>query len=148
MRRTRILLVCVLAVGVSVAASGCGAFEVLTLASAGAKLAAGDVGELTAAEWEVLTGAAADATGTPALALTPEEAAALVVFLDANNIQSFDDFENFDVTNPPQGLDELAAAFSGRYPDVDWDDPDAVNQWFEQYGDDIAAALQDQFNMS
>lgn len=145
MKKARIVMVFVLAAGVGVAASGCGTVELMTLASATAKLAAGDVGELTPAEWEVLTSTAADATGQPGLALTPEEAAALVAFLDANNIQSVDDFNNFDISNPPQGLDDLATAFSSRYPDVNWDDPDAVNQWFEQYGQEIADALAAQF---
>ncbi len=119
--------VCALfACGLSVSVTGCFGDNIL---SATAKLLGGQISQLTPAEIQILNEAvlgviASQNPGFTPTPLTQPQAAALVSFFKANNINSFEDFERLkqqvaDDPNAIQGLDELAAAFEGADTGID-----------------------------
>lgn len=129
MKIKRVLLVVALCGACVFGSVGCGA---LALPSALAKLAAGNVGDLTPEEILALSQVAADFINSQnpgaAVELTPEQAAAIANFLDQNNVTTLEELEALFMeaeTNPDAivGLDELAAAFEGTADDFD---PDSV----------------------
>lgn len=127
-RYVRVLIV----VGIAIGATGC-APQVNDLISGGMKLANGQVGALTAAELKAVSdtvlGVAGAELGQNFDPLTLEQAQALVVFLQVNGIETFDDIEAFvaQAEQDPsviQGLDDLAAAFPGAEVNFDEDNFD------------------------
>lgn len=129
MKIKRVLLVIAMCGACVFGSVGCGT---LALPSALAKLAAGNVGDLTPEEILALSQVAADFINSQepgaAVELTPEQAAAIATFLDQNNVTTLDELEALFMeaeANPDAivGLDELAAAFEGTADDFD---PDSV----------------------
>lgn len=127
---------------VLVISSGC---EVSILASAGAKLANNQVGDLTADEIRVLSQIAAEAInannpGAGAIVLNQQQSQALVDFFNCNNVQTTQDFQNLSAnaqSNPGsvQCLDQLAAAFQGTNQAFDPNavTPEQLNAIFGQF---------------
>lgn len=120
-------LCCAFLVGaLFVGTSGC---DALVLPSALAKLANSSLGDLTADEIRVLTQIAAEvinsqAPGAGATGLTQGQSQAIVNFLDANNVGTFEELQTLleqAQGNPAaiQGLAELAAAFAGTNQSFD-----------------------------
>ncbi len=143
MKVARISICTLMTVGIAFGATGCGVFdEMLTLASGATKLASGQTGDLTANEWEVMSGMAASLGGDSALALSTTEAQALVDFFAVNDVDDFSDFDN--ASEDLQGLNDLATAFASRADgqDVDFEDPEAVQEFFQSYLRDIGESLQ------
>ncbi len=140
-KKTKMAVCMLLIAALGGGAAGCGTFEVFTLASAAGKLASNQVGTLTAAEWQLLSSTAANLTGVPEIALTAEEAQAIVDFMSSNGYVSFDDFES----HPPsvESLQALAEAFSGRVDEMQYDltDPDDVKEFFEHYLQELGNGL-------
>lgn len=130
MKRSSKFLGLLLAGGIFVGSAGC---DVLILPGALAKLANSAVGDLTASEIRVLSQVAVEvinsqAPGTNAMPLTEAQAQALVDFLDANNVVTFEELETLlnEAQGDPsaiQGLAELAAAFAGGDQEFDPDNP-------------------------
>jgi hypothetical protein len=130
--------VCITLAGlIGAAASGCMATPLNDLISAGLKIANNQMSQLTASEVKALSDAAVtmvnSQTGGAGQSLTDAQAAAVVEFLVANQINSPQDIEGVirqgeaDHGSVP-GLAELAAAFG-----LDPNDPDpgAVRHVFE-----------------
>ena len=71
-----------------------------SMLSAMSKITAGNIGDLTADEIQILT----DAYGYygESAALSDEEAQAIVDWLDQNNVQTVGDLENTGITPPPE----------------------------------------------
>lgn len=113
-----------------VGTAGC---DTLVLPSALAKLANSALGDLTADEIRVLTKMAADLInsqipGANAAALTQAQSQAIVDFLDANNVTTFEELQMLidQAQGDPsaiQGLDALAAAFAGSNQSFDPNNP-------------------------
>jgi len=131
----------VLIAALGAGSTGCGTFEVFTLASAAGKLANNQAGTLTAAEWQLLSSTAANLAGEPELALTAAEAQAIVAFMSTNGYVSFDDLGS----NPPsaESLQALAQAFSGRVEGGQHNltDPEDVKRFFERYLRELGQGL-------
>ncbi|GMU32731.1 MAG: hypothetical protein HS101_13220 [Planctomycetia bacterium] len=116
--------------GIFAGSAGC---DVLILPGALAKLANSAIGDLTASEIRALSQIAVEvinsqAPGTGAIPLTEAQSQALVNFLDANNVQTFEELEALlnEAQGDPsaiQGLEELAAAFAGGDQEFDPDNP-------------------------
>lgn len=141
MRSKKMGVVVLLVAALGVGSTGCGTFEIFTLASAAGKLANNQVGALTAAEWQLLSTTGANLAATPELALSGSEAEAIVDFLAANGYASFNDI----ASNPPsqESLSALAQAFAGRATEagLDLTNPDDVEEFFEQYLRDLGEGL-------
>ncbi len=94
MKIKRVLLVVAMCGACVFGSVGCGT---LALPSALAKLAAGNVGDLTPEEILALSQVAADFINSQepgaAVELTPEQAAAIATFLDQNNVTTLDELE-------------------------------------------------------
>jgi hypothetical protein len=101
------------------------------------KIANSQMTQLTAAEVQALSQVVVqiinEQTGGNQAPLTAEQAAAIVAFLQANNVNSPDDITALieqaqEDPSSIQGLDELAAAFVGTEDEFDPDDvdPDAL----------------------
>ena len=113
-----------------VGTAGC---DVFVLPSALSKLANSALGDLTADEIRVLTQIAADVInsqqpGLSASGLTQGQSQAIVDFLDANNVGTFEELQMLidqAQGNPSsiQGLAALAAAFAGSDQSFDPDNP-------------------------
>ncbi|MBN2561819.1 MAG: hypothetical protein JXQ75_12900 [Phycisphaerae bacterium] len=149
MRKTRIGICIVLVSCMAVGTTGCGIFDLFTLAGAVIKFASGSVGELNSSEWQIVTKTAADATGIPGLALSPVEADAIVTFFDANNVNTLDDIQGLADGGAVdlQGLSELATAFQARADEqagepVDFQDPQQVEEFLQGFADALGEALQ------
>ena len=127
---------------VSVAAisvTGCFGESIL---SAGAKVAGGQMSQLTPNEIKILNQTvidllSADNPGFNPLALTDPQADAISNFLSVNELNTFEDIEaivDLAQTNPEQiqGLEELAAAFEGTDTVIDPDnlDPSTLDDVF------------------
>lgn len=121
-----------MALALSVAAvSSTGCFFGESILSAGAKLASGQISQLTAGELQILNQSVIGLLGSqnPGFdpqPLTTEQAEAVSNFLKANNLNTFEDFEalaKIAEENPEllEGLDELAAAFEGSDTNFDPD---------------------------
>ncbi len=127
MLNNRIKLSVMLICGLAVSSTGC--FFGDSILSAGAKLASGQISQLTPGELQILNQTisgvlAADNPDLQIEPLTDDQATAVSSFLAANNLNTFEDFEALGETarnNPEslQGLDELAAAFEGSGTDFD-----------------------------
>ncbi len=143
MRSTKVFICVVLAGCIGIGTAGCGVSDLISLATSAMKLD-GSASSVTGAEWELLSSTAANAAGVPALALSTEEAAALAAFLALNNIDDFGNMGNMDA--PPDGLDDLAAAFQARADATgttyDLTTEEGVEQFFQDYGEDLMAGLQ------
>lgn len=130
MKRRGKLVGLMLAGGIFVGSAGC---DVLILPGALAKLANSTVGDLTASEIRVLSQIAVEvinsqSPGAGAMPLTEAQSQALVDFLDANNVLTFEELEALlnEAQGDPsaiQGLAELAAAFAGGDQAFDPDNP-------------------------
>ncbi|HPF40029.1 MAG TPA: hypothetical protein P5081_03780 [Phycisphaerae bacterium] len=116
-----------------------------SILSAGAKVAGGQISELTANEIKILNETvvgvlASTNPGFTAEPLTDAQASALSSFFKANSLNTIEDFEQLQQTaesNPDslEGLDELAAAFS----DSETIDPDNFD--FDQIFNALFGAL-------
>ncbi len=115
-----------------------------SILSAGAKLASGQIGALTAGEIIILNQTAADLISSqnpnaPAPpTLTTGQAQALTDFFSANDLNTVEDFQALaeKAQSDPdsiQGLDALAAAFAGSETDIDPDnfDPNTLDDVFD-----------------
>lgn len=118
--RTRTGKLCALATMVlGIGLTGCFGESIV---SAGAKVASGQISQLTSGEIKILNQTVTDVLastnpGFTAEPLTDAQAEALSSFLKSNNLNTIEDFEALKTTaetNPEslQGLDELAAAFN------------------------------------
>lgn len=103
-------------------ATGCGTDPLLAAASGAMKIANSQMSQLTAAEVqamsELVIGVINEQMGVNQQPLTADQAAAIVAFLQANNVNSPDDLAALieqAQTDPSviQGLDGLAQAFIG-----------------------------------
>ncbi len=140
MKSAKVVLCVVLAGCIGISTTGCGIFDLISLATTAMKLD-GSASTVTGAEWQLLSATAADTTGEAALALSAEEAAALAAFLAENNIDDFGDLG--DMGAPPDGLDDLAAAFQERAgTDYDLTTEAGAEQFFQDYGEDLMGGLQ------
>lgn len=120
-----VMLVC----GLAVSSTGC--FFGDSILSAGAKLASGQISQLTPGEIQILNQTITDllTSDNPDVQIEPltnDQASAVSNFLASNNLNTFEDFEALGATienNPDslKGLDELAAAFAGSDTDFDPD---------------------------
>lgn len=125
----------VLIASVALSSAGCGVSD---LASAASKLANGQIGALTASEIRSLSEAAVALLNSqdPTFGLQPltqAQAEALVDFLDANQVETQQDLDELVATadtDPPAGLDELAAAFGNLDPNNT--NPEDLEQVIEQ----------------
>ncbi|MCB9856732.1 MAG: hypothetical protein H6818_13715 [Phycisphaerales bacterium] len=119
--KSRNLRFCALAtMALGLGLTGCFGDSIL---SAGAKIAGGQISQLTAGEIKILNETVAGVLastnpGFTAEPLTDDQATALSNFFKANNLNSISDFEQLQQTaenNPDslEGLDELSAAFNG-----------------------------------
>lgn len=127
----------VLIAGLAVATAGCGTDPLVSAATGAMKIANSQMTQLTAAEVQALSQVVVnlinEQTGGSQPPLTAEQAAAIVAFLQANNINSPDDITALieQAQQDPssiQGLDALAAAFAGTDGEFDPDnvDPDTL----------------------
>lgn len=133
MKTCKTTIALVLVGSIVLGAAGCGSNPLLDAASAGLKIANNQMSQLTSNEVlalsQLVISVVTEETGATIPALTTEQAAAIVAFLQANNINSPDDLalliENAE--NDPssiQGLDALAAAFAGSENAFDPNNPD------------------------
>lgn len=134
----QVVFLAVLAVG----ATGCMPQEVNDLINGGVKLANGQVSDMTASEIMAVANTTIELINsqlpegeTPLPTLTPEQAAALVTFLDANGSPNSPEEvealiqQAIDDPSSIQGVDELAAAFGGTY---DTSNPQAIMDLLNQ----------------
>ncbi len=126
-------------------ATGCGTNPLLAAASGAMKIANSQMSQLTAAEVqamsELVIGVINEQMGVNQQPLTADQAAAIVAFLQANNINSLDDLAAIiqraqDDPGSVQGLNELAQAFAGTGNEFD---PNNVNS--ETLNDIFATAF-------
>lgn len=90
-----------------------------SIITVGQKMAEGNVGDLTADEWQIAADnlpmiaefAGIDLTGVTLPSLTDEQAQAIVDLLDENGIQSFDDFATLGEIEIPAELQTLLNLF-------------------------------------
>ncbi|MFQ5411828.1 MAG: hypothetical protein ACE5EC_06005 [Phycisphaerae bacterium] len=128
---------CVVMVSLAVIGmTGCFGESILTAA---AKVAGGQISELTANEILILNQTASDLIGATdpnaqVPALTEAQASAVSDFLKANNLNTLEDFDALQQaaqTDPSsiQGLDALSAAFSGSTNEIDPNnlDPNSID---------------------
>ncbi len=98
----------VLAAGCMIIAAGC-----TPTASALSKLQSGQIGSLTAAEWQALAGVGTS-LGVAIPQLTQAQADAIVSFLDANGIETIEELEQAidagDLEIPQELIDLFAAS--------------------------------------
>lgn len=129
MSKSKCTILVVMAVWAAVPAAGCGVFD---LSNGLQKLANGQIGALTSNEIIAVVGAGLSVynqqNGTNLMPPTPEQADALVKFLDCAMIENSTQLQ--DIQNNPQGipqdcLNALAQAFQGTNQQFD---PNAVSQ--------------------
>ena len=133
MRRIKYATCAALLVCIVVGTTGCGPNPLFDLINAGLKITNGQISQLTAAEVktlnEVAVGVISEATGVTVDPLTDDQAAAIVTFFAANDVNTADDIEQLaqqaaDDPSQIEGLAELAAAFADTDVDIDPADPD------------------------
>lgn len=135
MRKLEVVVRALVLLSITVGGTGCFSSPVNDLINGGVKLANGQVGDLTAGELKAVSDAVLDVAsnqfGQTVDRLTPEQAQALVDFLDANNITTFDELATFaqNAEQDPstvQGLDALSAAFAEEIANFNANDFDAA----------------------
>ena len=137
MKTAKPVICVVLIAGLAAATVGCGTNPLVSAATGAMKIANSQMTQLTAAEVQALSQVVVqiinEQTGGNQAPLTAEQAAAIVAFLQANNVNSPDDITALieqaqEDPSSIQGLDELAAAFVGTEDEFDPDDvdPDAL----------------------
>lgn len=139
MKSTRRRICALMAVLLPVGVTGCFGDNIL---SAAAKLASGQISDLTAGEIKILNDLAigvlqSQNPGFNAPALSDGQAEALSVFFKANQLNTVEDFQQLSQTaqtdpSAIQGLDALAQAFAGSGMSIDPNnfDPNTIDEIF------------------
>jgi len=127
--KTRKAGICIALIGcLAIGTAGCGTDPLVAAATGAMKIAGGQMSQLTATEVQAISQLVVnlinEETGGSQPPLTAEQAAAIVAFLQANNINTPEDITALieQAQQDPssiQGLDELAQAFLGTESEFD-----------------------------
>jgi hypothetical protein len=142
MKAIRIGICGIIVVGLTVGVSGCFPSTLGDLMGAGIKILNGQISTLTAGEVKALNAVAIgvinENTGSNLQPITDAQAQAVADFLQANNLNTPEDFQQLADTaeqdpSSIQGLDELAAAFQGTETNLDPNnlDPEELDDLLE-----------------